>query len=86
MATFEVLDELIEITGSTELNKRMRLWFVQEIAEEEGFLKFLHDRCDDLRRKSAMRRVLISKMEVLGARAVGIHEKEGHVARMDLND
>ncbi|GKA24694.1 hypothetical protein Tco_0710727 [Tanacetum coccineum] len=37
MATFEVLDELMEITGSTELHKRMRFWFVQEIAEEDGF-------------------------------------------------
>nr|GEV79039.1 hypothetical protein [Tanacetum cinerariifolium] len=63
MATFEVLDELMEIIGSTELHKRMRFWFVQEIAEEEGLLKFLHDRCDDLRRKHARRCVLIHEME-----------------------
>ncbi|GKC17875.1 hypothetical protein Tco_1014657 [Tanacetum coccineum] len=63
MATFEVLDELMEITGSTELHKRMRCWFVQEIAEEEGLLKFLRDRCDDLRRKSVRRRVLIREMK-----------------------
>ncbi|GKD61177.1 hypothetical protein Tco_1298686 [Tanacetum coccineum] len=117
MATFKVLDELMEITGLTELHKRMRFWFVQEIAKEEGLLKFLRDRCDDLRRKSARRRVLIREMEALGDRRVvvdsleclkqtytretaklasltdvmaetlaGIHEKEGHVARMDLND
>ncbi|GJR88752.1 hypothetical protein Tco_0212763 [Tanacetum coccineum] len=80
-------------------------------------LKFLRDRCDDLRRKSARRRVLIREMEALGERGVGvdslkclkqthvketaklvaltdvmaetlagIYEKEGHVARMDLND
>ncbi|GKA82570.1 hypothetical protein Tco_0789318 [Tanacetum coccineum] len=66
MATFEVLDELMEITGSTELHKRMRFWFVQEIAEEEGLLKFLRDRCDDLRRKIARRLVLIREMEALG--------------------
>ncbi|GJX75337.1 hypothetical protein Tco_0313932 [Tanacetum coccineum] len=117
MATFEVLDELMEITGSTELHKRMRFWFVQEIAEEEGLLKFLRDRCDDLRRKNARRRVLIREMEALGERGVavdsleslkqthdretaklaaltdaiaeslaGIHEKERHVAKIDLND
>ncbi|GJV99350.1 hypothetical protein Tco_1554602 [Tanacetum coccineum] len=117
MATFEVLDELMKITGSTELHTRMRFWFVQEIAEEKGFLKFLRDRCDDLRRCSARSRVLIGEMEALGACVVvvdcleclkqtharendklatltevlvetqaGIHEKEGHVARMDLND
>nr|GEW34284.1 hypothetical protein [Tanacetum cinerariifolium] len=117
MATFEVLDELMEITGSTELHKRMWFWFVQVIAEEEGLLKFLHDHCDDLRRKNARRRVLIREMEGLGERRVvvdslkclkqthtreiaklaaltdataeslaGIHEKERHMAKMDLND
>lgn len=117
MATFEVLDELMEITGSTELHKRMRFWFVQEIAEEEGLLKFLRDRCDDLRRKNVRRHVLIREMEAMGERGVavdsleslkqtharetaklasltdaiaeslaGIHEKERHVAKLDLND
>ncbi|GKC94343.1 hypothetical protein Tco_1159785 [Tanacetum coccineum] len=95
MATFEVLDELMEITGSTELHKRMRFWFVQEIAEEEGLLKFLRDRCDGLRRKNARRRVLIREMEALGEcgggyaiaeSLAGIHEKECHVAKLDLND
>ncbi|GKA23606.1 hypothetical protein Tco_0709639 [Tanacetum coccineum] len=76
MATFEVLDELIEITGSTELHKRMWFWFVQEIAEEEGLLKFLHDRCDDLRRKSARRRMLIREMEALGERGVAVDSLE----------
>ncbi|GJX35281.1 hypothetical protein Tco_0246838 [Tanacetum coccineum] len=117
MATFEVLDELMEITGYRELHKCMRFWFVQEIAKEEGFLNFLRGRCDDLRRRSARRRVLIGEMEALGAHEVavdsldclkktqaretgklaalievlaenqaGIHEKEGHVAKIDLND
>ncbi|GJY77473.1 hypothetical protein Tco_0482589, partial [Tanacetum coccineum] len=72
MATFEVLDELMEITGSIELHKRMRFWFVQEIAEEKGLLKFLHDRCDDMRRKNARRRVLIHEMEDLGERGVAV--------------
>ncbi|GJW84063.1 hypothetical protein Tco_0157208 [Tanacetum coccineum] len=71
MATFEVFDELMEITGSTELHKRMRFWFVQEIAKEEGLLKFLRDRCDDLRRKNARRRVLIREMEGSGEHGGG---------------
>nr|GEV20515.1 hypothetical protein [Tanacetum cinerariifolium] len=114
---FQVLDELMEITGSIELDKRMRFWFVQEIAEEEGLLKFLRDRCDDLRRKNTKSRVLIREMEALGEHGVavdsleslkqthtretaklvaltyaiaeslaGIHEKERHVAKLDLND
>ncbi|GJZ27550.1 hypothetical protein Tco_0571803 [Tanacetum coccineum] len=72
MAIFEVLDELMEITDSTKLHKHMRFWFVQEIAKEEGFLKFLHDRCDDMRRRSARRHVLIGEMEALGARGVAV--------------
>nr|GEW38688.1 ribonuclease H-like domain-containing protein [Tanacetum cinerariifolium] len=70
MATFEVLDELMEITASTELHKGMRFWFMQEISEEEGLLKFLHDRCDDLMRKNARHRVLIYEMKALRERGV----------------
>ncbi|GJT70136.1 hypothetical protein Tco_1029422 [Tanacetum coccineum] len=72
MATFEVLDELMKITGSTELHKRMWFWFVQEIAEEEGLLKFLRDRCNDLRRKKARHHVLIREMEALGEHGVAV--------------
>ncbi|GKE76193.1 hypothetical protein Tco_1542313, partial [Tanacetum coccineum] len=92
-------------------------WFVQEIAEEEGLLKFLRDRFDDLRRKKVKRRVLIHEMKALGEHGMavdsfeslkqtharetaklialtdaiaeylaGIHEKERHVAKLDLND
>ncbi|GKE43197.1 hypothetical protein Tco_1470481 [Tanacetum coccineum] len=68
--------ELLEITGSTELHKRMRFWFVQEISKEEGLLKFLHDRCDDLRRKNAKRRVLIHEMEALGEHGVAVDSLE----------
>ncbi|GKB07543.1 hypothetical protein Tco_0835827, partial [Tanacetum coccineum] len=90
MATFEVLGELMEIIGSTELHKRMQFWFVQDIFEEEGFLKFLCDRCDDLRRRSAKRRAretdkLVALTEVLVETQAGIHEKEGHDV-MDVDD
>nr|GEW74901.1 hypothetical protein [Tanacetum cinerariifolium] len=76
MDTIEVLDELIEITGSTELHKRMRFWFVEEIAEEEGLLKFLRDRCDDLSRKNARLCDLLREMEALGERGVAIDSLE----------
>nr|GEU60213.1 hypothetical protein [Tanacetum cinerariifolium] len=95
----------------------MRFWCVQDTIKEEGFANFLHDRCDDLRRRITKLRMLIGKMEDLGACGVAIdclkcliqtqaretnklaaltevlvvtqasiHEKEGHVARMNLND
>nr|GEW18926.1 hypothetical protein [Tanacetum cinerariifolium] len=66
----------MEITGSTKLHKHMRFWFVQDITEEAGLLKFLHDCCDDLRRKSVMCRVLIREMEALGDRGVTVHSLE----------
>ncbi|GKE01708.1 hypothetical protein Tco_1389691 [Tanacetum coccineum] len=73
---YGVLDELMEITDSTELHKHMRFWFVQKIAEEEEFLKFLRDRCDDLRRKNARCRVLIGEMEASGAHGVAVDSLE----------
>ncbi|GKD66662.1 hypothetical protein Tco_1308770 [Tanacetum coccineum] len=76
MSSFDVLDELMDITGSTELHKRMRFWFVQEIAKEEGLLKFLCDRCDGLRRKNARRRMLIREIEALGERMVVVDSLE----------
>nr|GEZ09428.1 hypothetical protein [Tanacetum cinerariifolium] len=69
-------DERMEITGSTKLHKHMRFWFVQEITKEEGLLKFLRDRYDDLRRKNARCRVLIREMEALGERGVAVDSLE----------
>ncbi|GJX28777.1 hypothetical protein Tco_0236856 [Tanacetum coccineum] len=66
----------MEITGSTELHKRMRFWFVQEISKEEGLLKFIRERCDDLRRKSVRRHTLIREMEALGDRGVVVDSLE----------
>ncbi|GJX12364.1 hypothetical protein Tco_0204122 [Tanacetum coccineum] len=62
----------MEIIGSTKLHKCMQFWFVQEIAEEKGLLKFIRDRCDDSRRKNIRRRVLIHEMEALGERGVAV--------------
>ncbi|GJV92482.1 hypothetical protein Tco_1540295 [Tanacetum coccineum] len=78
----------MKITDSTELHKCMRFWFVQEIAEEEGLLKFLRDRCDDLRRKNARRQTakLAALTDAIAESLAGIHEKERHVAKIDLND
>nr|GFB60136.1 hypothetical protein [Tanacetum cinerariifolium] len=38
----------------------------------EGLLKFLCNRCDDLRRKSVSRRVLIREMKSLGDRGMAV--------------
>nr|GEV94046.1 hypothetical protein [Tanacetum cinerariifolium] len=54
----------------------MRFGFVQEIAKEEGLLKKIRDRCNDLRRKSARRRMLIREMEALGERGLVVDSLE----------
>nr|GEZ25609.1 hypothetical protein [Tanacetum cinerariifolium] len=64
----------IDESGSNDVIHRF--WFVQEIVEEEGLLKFLRDRCDYLRRKSARRHVLIFEMEALGERRVAVDSLE----------
>ncbi|GJZ01262.1 hypothetical protein Tco_0519223 [Tanacetum coccineum] len=90
MTTFEVLDELMEITGSTELHKRMRFWFVQEIAEEEGLWELVGVAVDslDCSKQTQTRETdkIDALTEVLAETQAGIHENEGHVAKMDLND
>nr|GEX90129.1 ankyrin repeat-containing protein At5g02620-like [Tanacetum cinerariifolium] len=49
---------------------------ISKTVEEEGLLKFLHDRCDDLRRKNAMHRVLIREMKALGEPGVVVDSLE----------
>ncbi|GKD74677.1 hypothetical protein Tco_1332959, partial [Tanacetum coccineum] len=62
--------------GEEELRYRTTINPYVMITEEEGLLKFLHDRFDELRRKSARRRVLIREMEALGERGVGVDSLE----------
>ncbi|GJQ95337.1 hypothetical protein Tco_0872659 [Tanacetum coccineum] len=86
MATFEVLDELMEITGSTELHKRMRFWFVQEIAEEEE-RGVADDSLESLKQTHARETAKLAALtDVIAESLAGIHEKECHVAKLDLND
>nr|GEW78357.1 hypothetical protein [Tanacetum cinerariifolium] len=68
MGTFEILDELMEVVDSSRLNDRMRVWFVQVIAEEEAFARFLCDRCAGLRKNISKSQQLIVKFEALGER------------------
>ncbi|GKB20167.1 hypothetical protein Tco_0854090 [Tanacetum coccineum] len=77
MATFEILDELMEVVDSSCLNDRMRVWFVQVLAEEEAFAGFLRDLCDGLRKSISKSQQLIAELEVLG-------ERGDDVASLDL--
>ncbi|GKD42196.1 hypothetical protein Tco_1266841 [Tanacetum coccineum] len=84
MSTFEVLDELMEITGSTELHKRAVLIREMDALGERGVavdslesLKQTHDR------ETAK---LAALTDAIAESLAGIHEKERHVAKIDLND
>ncbi|GKB61573.1 hypothetical protein Tco_0917759 [Tanacetum coccineum] len=66
MATFEILDELMEVADSSRLQDRMKVWFLQAPAEEEDFVGFLHDRCVGLRMSISNSQRLIAELEALG--------------------
>nr|GEU83950.1 hypothetical protein [Tanacetum cinerariifolium] len=117
MVTFEILDKLMEVVDSSRLNDRMRVWFVQALAEEEAFAGFLRDWCAGLRKSISKSQQLIAELEVLGecrddmasldllrenvardsakldgleqmlaGAHVGIHPKEGYVAKVNEDD
>ena len=72
MANFELLENLMNISGSSELHDFMRLWFVQQSCEEDAFSKLLFDCCHHLRRVMAINHTMILNMEALGARGVAL--------------
>ncbi|GKA52082.1 hypothetical protein Tco_0745278 [Tanacetum coccineum] len=77
MATFEVLDELMEITGSTELHKHGGFGNVGVAVDSLESLKQTHAR--ETAKLAALTDAIVEYL-------AGIHEKERHVAKMDLND
>ncbi|GKC10765.1 hypothetical protein Tco_1007547 [Tanacetum coccineum] len=87
MATFEVLDELMKITSSMELHKRMRHRVLIGEMKALGSRRVAVD-CLECLKKTHARETdkLAALTEVMAETQAGIYEKEGHVARMDLND
>nr|GEX67376.1 glycoside hydrolase, family 79 [Tanacetum cinerariifolium] len=90
MATFEVLDELMEITGSTELHKRMRFWFrrvlIREI-EALGERGVAVDSLESLKQTHARETAKLAALtDAIAESLAGFHEKECHVGKLDLND
>ncbi|GJT99512.1 hypothetical protein Tco_1109851 [Tanacetum coccineum] len=94
MATFEVLNELMEITGSMELHKRMRFWgenvrrrvLIREM-EALGERGVAVDSLECLKETHARETAKLAALtDAMVKSLAGIYEKERHVARMDLND
>ncbi|GKA68983.1 hypothetical protein Tco_0775047 [Tanacetum coccineum] len=85
MATFEVLDELMEITCLTELHKRMRRLVLICEMEALGDRGVAVDSLESLKQTHAREIAKLAGLtDVMAETLAGIHEKEGHVARLDL--
>ncbi|GJW84017.1 hypothetical protein Tco_0157162 [Tanacetum coccineum] len=79
MATFEVLDELMEITGSIELHKRMRFWFCNRLPKKKN-VGVAVDSLESLKQTHARETAkLAALIDAIAESLAGIHEKELHV-------
>nr|GEV03051.1 hypothetical protein [Tanacetum cinerariifolium] len=58
-----VLDEIIALSGETEMPKVMKILFEQHFAEEEAFTKYIRDKIADVKASLTRVRTGIRKME-----------------------
>nr|GFC08055.1 hypothetical protein [Tanacetum cinerariifolium] len=58
-----VLDEIIALSGETEIPKVMKIFFEQQIAEEEAFTKYICDKIVDVKASLTRVRTSICEME-----------------------
>ena len=58
-----ILDEIIALSGETEIPKVMKIFFEQQIAEEEAFTKYIHDKIADVKASLTRVRTTIHEME-----------------------
>lgn len=54
-------EELKEACGSNRLEHCFRFLFMQEASENEGFIRLLDEKCDDVRHRMQKRRELINE-------------------------
>ena len=72
MAQFQLLDNLMNLSGSTNLHDKMRLWFIQQATEDSAFANLLFMCCQHLRRVMNKNRIMMVDMESLGNRGVAV--------------
>nr|GEZ90139.1 hypothetical protein [Tanacetum cinerariifolium]GFA09499.1 hypothetical protein [Tanacetum cinerariifolium] len=58
-----VLDEIITLSGKTKRPKVMKIFFEQQIAKEEAFTKYIHDKIADVKASLTRVRTTIHEME-----------------------
>ena len=73
MAQFQLLDHLMNLSGSTNLHDKMRLWFVQQATEDSSFSNLLFVCCQHLRRVMNKNHIMMVDMEALGDRGVAVN-------------
>nr|GEY25290.1 hypothetical protein [Tanacetum cinerariifolium] len=59
-----VLDEIIALSGETEIPKVMKIFFEQQIFEEEAFTKYIRHKIADVKASLTRVRTTICKMEI----------------------
>ncbi|GJR82688.1 hypothetical protein Tco_0153473 [Tanacetum coccineum] len=85
-----VLDEIFALSGETEIPKVMKIFFEQQIAEDEVFIKYIHDKIADV--KASLTREAKDRLELKLSRLTqladenfdGVKELKGHSTIMDL--
>nr|GEZ70691.1 zinc finger, CCHC-type [Tanacetum cinerariifolium] len=85
-----VLDEIIALSGETEIPKVMKVFFEQQIVEEEAFTKYIRDKIVDV--KASLTRETKDRLELKLSRLIqladenfdGVKELKVHYAIMDL--
>ncbi|GKC64659.1 hypothetical protein Tco_1097257, partial [Tanacetum coccineum] len=61
-------EEELKVTDSFRLQDRMKVLFIQKLAEEEAFARFLYDQCVGLTMTNNKNQRLIEELEALGER------------------
>nr|GEV40441.1 hypothetical protein [Tanacetum cinerariifolium] len=69
MAALYILDKLAEVVGSSRLQDKMKIVFMQARGSDDSFITLMHDLCSALRVSIAKNRWLIAELEALGQRA-----------------
>ena len=71
MADFEMVQNLMNVSGSSKLNDGMRLWFVQQGDEADALSKLIFSCCHHLRRVIE-NHIMMASMEGLCDRDVAM--------------
>nr|GEU49281.1 hypothetical protein [Tanacetum cinerariifolium] len=73
MAALYILDKVAEVVGSSRLQDKMKIVFMQARSSDDSFIALMRDLCSALRVSIAKNRRLIAELEALGQRAEALN-------------